>query len=177
MRQTGFPFEVMPADYEEDMTLPLAPEELVMHLSRGKAMAVAHEHPDAIVIGGDSIVTQDGKVFGKPHTPERALEMLRELNGHTHRIVTGLTVIDTGAKRSVSESSELVVYFNTLTEEQLSAYVDTGEPLDRAEAYAIQGIGRQLVARYEGDYEGAVGLSVDLLTPILKAFTTAETRP
>ncbi len=141
----------------------MEPHELAKFLSRGKAEAVAKTHKNAVVIGADTFVAHNNKVLGKPHTPERAREMLKELNGTVHSIITGLTVIDSDTDKSISQAIEAKVYFKNLTDQEIDDYIATGEPLDKAGAYAVQGIGKSLVEKTEGDYNAIVGLPLDAL--------------
>ena len=167
LTQTGLEFEAVAGGYVEDMTLPLQPEELAKHLSRGKAESVADLYPDAVIIAADTFIAFKGAVLGKPHTPEKAAEMLRALSGEVNTIFTGFTILDSLNKRCVSEVIEAKVYFKQLTEEGIAEYVATGEPLDKAGAYAIQGIGKKLIEKIEGDWEGAVGLPTQEIMKVL----------
>ncbi len=159
LSKTGIPFEIIPGDYEEDMTLPMAPLELAKHLSLGKAESVARKE-QGVVIGSDTFIVLDDKVLGKPHTPERAREMLTMMRGREHRVVTGYAVIDTETGKIISGVSDNTILFKNFSDEIMDAYIATGEPLDRAGSYAIAEGGAQLVEKYEGDYEGIIGLPV-----------------
>ncbi len=170
LESTSFAFEIIGSEYEEDMTLPMEAKDLVMFLSKGKAEVVAKLHPDAVVIGADTFIVFNGKVLGKPHTPERAEEMLKELRGSKVSILSGFTVIEKSTGVSVSDVDESFVYFKDYTDEDILKYIETGEPLDRAGAFAIQGIGKILIDRFEGDIEGAMGLPLKKLVPILHNF-------
>lgn len=168
LQKAGFVFEIAVSDFEEDMSLPISPEELAMHLSRGKAEAVAKNFSDALILAADTFIAHEGKIIGKPHTPERAAEMLRALSGKSHSVITGFTVHDTAAKKTVSRSVETKVFFRELTEECIRKYIATGEPLDKAGAYAIQGGASVFVERIEGDYSNVVGLPVDDVTRVMR---------
>ncbi len=170
LEKAGVVFEVVRSNYEEDMTLPLPPLELAKYLSRGKAEAVAQDYTDAVVIGADTFVTYEGMLLGKPHTPERAKEMLGMLSGKAHTVITGFTIIDTKTGTSISEAVESTVYFKNLSEQEIDAYVSTGEPLDKTGAYTIQGAGKTLVDHIEGDYDNVVGLPVSAVLEVLKSF-------
>lgn len=169
MKKIGLPFKAVSGHYEEDMTLPMKPEQLAIHLSRGKAEVVAKKYTDAIVIAADTFVVLNGKVLGKPHTAAKAKQMLTELSGSRHRILTGLTVIDTQTGKRISRVSTLTVYFKKLSPQEIAAYVKSGEPLERAGAYAIQGGAAVMVKKMEGDYFAALGLSLYGLTTILQS--------
>lgn len=166
----GVPFEAVASAYEEDMSLSLPPRELVQHLALGKAQAVADSYSDALVIGGDTIVVLEGQVMGKPHTPEKAREMLEVLRGVTHQVMTGLAVVDTATGEVRSSVSVTDVTFKTYSDKEIENYVKTGEPLDRAGAYAIQGYASLFVEKIDGDYQGVLGLSARELSKALEAF-------
>lgn len=170
LERIGLKFEIAPSSYEEDMTLKMTPAKLVEHLSLGKAQDVAQKYNDAIVIGADSIIALGNEVFGKPKTPERAKEMLRELSGRAHLAITGFSIIDTKTGKQVSKSVETKVYFKKLSEEEIDAYVATGEPLDKGGAYGIQMRGGIFVEKVEGDFFNIVGLPIFELVAELKKF-------
>jgi septum formation protein len=161
LERAGLRFSVAASDYEEDLGLDMPPHELAAHLSKGKAASVAGKHPDAVVIAADTFIVLEGKILGKPHTEDEAARMLGLLSGRAHSVITGYTVLDTATGREVSESVETRVWFKELTDDEIEAYVKTGEPLDKAGAYAIQGRGASLVQKIEGDYDNVVGLPVD----------------
>ncbi|HSW97808.1 MAG TPA: nucleoside triphosphate pyrophosphatase [Candidatus Saccharimonadales bacterium] len=170
LEKSGIPFIVEASGYVEDMTLPLSPQELVMHLSLGKADTVARRNRNAIIIGADTVVTIEGKVFGKPYTPEKAKEMLTILNGKQNTIVTGVTIIDTETGRKEFFIDETKVYFKSMSESAIDAYIQSGEPLDKAGAYAIQGLGADFIEKIEGDSLNAIGLPLDKVLEIVKSF-------
>jgi len=168
--ETGLAFDVIPSDYEENMTLPLPPKELAIHLSKGKAAAVASKNPDAVVIGADTFVVYNGVLIGKPHTPSKAIETLQMLSGKVHTIVTGFTIIHKESGRSVEEAVETKVYFKKLTLQEIEEYVETGESLDNAGAYAILENGKAFVEKVEGDYLNIAGLPVSAVLGALQKF-------
>lgn len=168
LEKAGLQFEIVKSDYEEDMTLDLPPHELVEHLSLGKALDVAKKFNDAVVISADTIVVLDGEILGKPHTPENATEMLKKLNGKKHSVFTGFTIIDIENNKTVTRSVETFVFFKNNAEAEIDAYVETGEPLDKAGAYAIQGLGGRLIERIEGSLSNVIGLPVEELMGKLK---------
>lgn len=170
LSETGLVFEIIAADYEEDMTVPLSPEELVLHLSRGKADSVALLNKDAIIIAADTIVALDGVVMGKPHTKEKAKEMLKMLSAKTHQVFTGLTIIDATSDKIVSRAVSSQVIFKKISDEEIDEYVDTGEPLDKAGAYAIQGLANKFIEGIEGDRSNIIGLPMATLLEELKNF-------
>jgi len=172
LEKTGIPFVVEVSDYEERMDLKLEPLELAKTLSRGKAEAVAKKHvgDNVIVIGTDTFVVLNKKILGKPHTPERAKEMIKDMGGRGHSVITGFTIIDVKSDKEVSKAVESKVYFRKLTNEEIDAYVRIGDPLDKAGAYAIQEFGAVLIERIEGDYSNIVGLPLAPLIEELKKF-------
>ncbi|MSU73523.1 septum formation inhibitor Maf [Candidatus Kaiserbacteria bacterium] len=163
LKRTGIPFVVEDSGYEEDLTLPLTPDELVKHLAEGKAATVAARHQDALVIGADTIVVCDKEIFGKPLTSEQAREMLRKLSGKTHSILTGFAIIDPKTGDKVARTVETKVSFRALSDAEIDAYVATGEPLGKAGGYAIQGKGAQFVEKIEGEMDNVVGLPLQTL--------------
>ena len=158
MKLTGLPFTVRVADIDETMDPALPVQQEVTRVSRRKAQAIA----------ADTIVVIDGRELGKPRSEEEALGMLRLLSGRTHEVVTVLSV----CKGSQLESEAIVtkVTFRTLCEEELRAYVRTGEPMDKAGSYGIQGYGAMFVSRIEGDYFSVMGLPLCPLCRMLRAF-------
>lgn len=170
LEKTGLKFQVDAGSYEEDMGLAMGPHKLARFLSREKAKAVAAKYKNALIIAADTIVILKGEVLGKPHTAKESMRMLSLLNGRTHSVVTGFTVIDTGSNKKISGSVETRVTFSRLTVDEIKAYVKSGEPLDKAGAYGVQGLGAVIVKRIEGDYFNVMGLPLSSLTEALKKF-------
>ena len=152
------------------MTLKLPPKELAKVLSMGKAEAVAKKYKNAVVIGADTFVVSKNKLLGKPHTVERARKMLKQLNGTAHSVITGFSIIDTKTGKRVSRAIECKVYFRKITDREINAYIKTGEPLERAGAYAVQERGSVFIKKTEGDFFTIIGLPVYELTKELKKF-------
>lgn len=175
LQKLNIPFETEESDYEEDLTLKLSPEELVKKLSLGKASVVAKNHHDAVVIGADTIIVFNGIVMGKPHTKEKALEMLQKLNGNEHVVITGYTIIDTENNKVETSSVITKVLFHKVEEGKLEEYVNSGEALDKAGAYAIQGNGAFLVKSVEGEYTNVIGLPLISLASSLSHFGISAT--
>lgn len=171
MKQIGVTFEVMPAKGEEVIT-KRQPEQVVMELSRQKAEEIAAgiqgEH--VIILGADTVVVYDGKILGKPKDETDARRMLSMLSGNTHSVYTGVTVIviRDGESQSHSFYEETKVTMYPMTDAQISAYIRTGEPMDKAGAYGIQGKGAVFIEKIDGDYNNVVGL------PLAKIFHTVE---
>lgn len=170
LRLIGLKFRIAVSDYEEDLGLKLRPRELSKYLSFEKARTVAHNYKDAVIIAADTFIIFRNHLLGKPHTDSEALRMLILLNGRVHSVVTGYTVIDTRSGKKISRSVETKVWFRKMTIDELRAYVRTGEPLDKAGAYAIQGIGSLIIKKIEGDYFNVIGLPVASLAITLKKF-------
>ncbi len=170
LAKTGLEFEAVSSDYEEDMSLPMQPGELVKFLSRGKAEAVASKYEDAIIISGDTIVFFDGYVLGKPHTKERAKEMLLLLSGKENFIFSGFTIIDTKNKKSISDFAEGKIKFRNLSEKEIDDYIEVYKPLGFAGAYAIQDVRDLFVEKMEGDYEAIVGFPIGPIMKTLESF-------
>ena len=166
----GLRFEVEPSDYAEDMRSGLRPDELARAISLGKAKAVATRHKNAIVIAADTFIVFRGKIMGKPGTEAEARKMLKSLRGKPHSVITGFTILDTDNDKVFTKSVETVVYIKNLASEEIEAYVKSGEPLDKAGAYAIQGSGSVIVERIEGDYFNVIGLPLCALAEGLKEF-------
>lgn len=168
LTEAGIDFEIDPSDYEEDHTLNLTPEEFVIHLSSEKAEDVAKRHPNALVLGADTMIFFENQRLGKPHTPERAKEMLRMLSNKMHPILTGFTLINTGSGKRISKAIETKVFFRDLKDKEIDDYIATGEPLEAAGAYRILEQGARLIDHIEGSKTNVAGLPVDEVLEILK---------
>jgi septum formation protein len=159
-------FCICPAQGEEIMPQGAEPAALVEELSRQKAREVAEKcGSEDLVIGADTVVALEGTVLGKPGTPEKAAEMLRTLSDKAHQVYTGITLIR--GEKELTRHECTTVHFRTLTEEEIAWYVSTGEPLDKAGAYGIQGKGARFIPSIEGDYSNVVGLPLCLLGQML----------
>lgn len=170
LEKAGLVFEVVPCNYEEDMTLNMPPSELAKHLSCEKAKSVAHDFEDAIIISADTFVSFQDKVIGKPHTVERAQETLRTLSGQTHSVFTGFTIIDTKENRTVSKVVETLVTFKEVSDETINNYIKNGNPLKYAGSYTLGDIMEDFIERIEGDHMNIIGLPVDAVMETLKEF-------
>lgn len=164
------PFRVMPAPVDEEGVDEPTPQRLVQTLAQVKAEAVAKLHPDALVIGADTVVVLDGRVLGKPASAQEARSMLAALSGKRHQVMTGLSLIhrQSGTRRTEYEMTH--VTFAPLSPKAIDRYVNTGEPMDKAGAYGIQGLGATLVQGIEGCYFNVVGLPLYRLARMLAAF-------
>ena len=159
------PFEVRAADIDETMDENLPPYNEVARVSRIKAEATPREADD-IVIAADTIVVVAGKVLGKPHSPAHAKEMLRSLSGRDHQVMTGVCVLRGEKTFTCTEVTD--IHFRELSDKEIDAYVATGEPMDKAGAYGIQGGAALFCEKMHGDYYNVMGLPVCKLGMILK---------
>ena len=170
LKKIGLEFTVDASRYEEKLNSGLKPRALARFLSLEKAQSVAARHRDALIIAAETFILFKGQVLGKPHTKREALRMLRRLNGGMHTVITGFTIIDTKSGKKMSRSAETRVYFRRLTMKGIESYVASGEPLDKAGGYAIQGLGATLVRKIEGDFLNVVGLPLNMVVQSLKEF-------
>jgi septum formation protein len=174
LRCAGISFMVQPADIDETPLPEERPKDCAERLAREKAVAVHQQRPGDFVLGADTIVVVDGAILGKPADAADAARMLRLLSGRGHEVITGVCVVgpvDSGRWPVVSESlrSEVTrVTMGKLSEEEIRDYVASGEPMDKAGAYAIQGIASRWISRIEGDYANVVGLPVALVYGMLR---------
>ena len=169
LTQVGFSFQVRPAHIPEDPLPNEDPIAYVTRLAREKAQAVYDEIGDAeaVVLGADTTVTLDNHILGKPEGPVDAARMLRLLSGRTHRVITGVAAVTANAAQVAAEVT--AVRFLTLSDEEIAAYIATGEPMDKAGAYAIQGRAARWIPRVEGCYFNVVGLPLALVCALLEA--------
>ena len=164
----GLAFETVPADLDESYQDGETPPQHAERLSREKALAIATGRSDALVIGSDTIVVIDGEVLGKPRDHGHAIQMLTRLSGREHEVCTGVAVAHGGRVESGLE--RVRVRFRTLDARAAEAYVATGEPMDKAGAYGIQGYGSALVEGIEGDYFAVMGLPVVRMLGLIERF-------
>ncbi|MBF0558297.1 MAG: septum formation inhibitor Maf [Nitrospirae bacterium] len=170
LRLTGLPFKVSPVHCEENMDINVSPRRLARLLSEKKARMAARKFGEAIIIAADTFIVYEHKIMGKPHTPAEAGRMLAALSGNVHSVITGFTIIDTLTGKKISRSVETKVYFDRMTVNEINAYVSTGEPLDKAGAYAIQGLGSIFIRRIEGDYFNVIGLPLNAVKKCFAEF-------
>ena len=161
----GIPFEVLAADIDETPHANESPANYVERLAIDKALAVLALRPGAWVLGADTTVTIDGEILGKPVDEQDATRMLRLLRGRAHDVHTGVSLVSAAGIKSAVETTR--VWFAPMTDEDIQWYVATGEPVDRAGAYAIQGFASRFIPRIEGSYSNVVGLPVALVSSIL----------
>ncbi|HLY60516.1 MAG TPA: Maf family protein [Terriglobia bacterium] len=171
LRNAGYDFEARASHVEEIRLAGESAEDFTCRMAREKAWEVgASAPPGRLILGADTVVVIDGQTLGKPHGPEDAVRMLRELAGRTHRVITGVCVhlAPEGPKNLKYEVT--LVTFAPLSEQEISDYVRSGEPMDKAGAYAIQGLASRFVKRIEGSYSNVVGLPIHLVHEMLKPF-------
>ena len=167
LEQMGLTFRVQVADIDETMNPTADPGEEVGRVSRLKALAVSAPE-DTLVIAADTIVVCGGRILGKPRCRDEAVEMLTLLSGRDHQVMTGFTVRQGSRCHTHVETSR--IHFRPLQPEEIAAYVDSGEPMDKAGAYGIQGKAGLFVSRLEGDYYNVMGLPICALTLCLRQF-------
>jgi septum formation protein len=190
LRNAGIPFTVQPADIDETPLAGEAPRECAERLACEKALAVWGTRPQDLVLGADTIVVVDEIILGKPENDQDAIRMLRMLSGRVHRVITGVCLVQAVASgrlpvanRTAPRSDETLrtenrelrtasdttlVTMSELSDEEIRRYVATGEPMDKAGAYAIQGMASRWIPRIEGDYGNVVGLPVALVYRMLR---------
>ncbi|NLT98340.1 MAG: septum formation inhibitor Maf [Christensenellaceae bacterium] len=158
-------FDVIPSDIDE--TASGSPEQQVEKLAADKAADIARQFPDAVVIGADTLVTVGGRVLGKPRDAEEAAAMLHLLSGRDHIVYTGVAVASGGAMRTAVESTRVI--FSSMTDDEIREYISTGEPMDKAGAYGIQGYGGKYITGIEGCFFNVMGLPLNRLYNMLKS--------
>ncbi|MFS0654681.1 Maf family protein [Bacillus sp. 179-C3.3 HS] len=164
----GYSYEIHASQLKEEINRNLSPAENVQWLAEQKANDIHTKHPNAVVIGADTIVALDGTCLGKPKDQADASEMLQLLSGKTHQVLTGVTIQSENRKETFYESTE--VTFWTLTQQEIDRYIKTGEPLDKAGSYGIQGKGALFVQKIAGDYFSVVGLPIAKTAKVLQTF-------
>ena len=167
LEQAGLTFRVIPSRVDESDRPLATPADYVRRLAEAKAGDVAGSHPDSWVLGADTIVTVDHRLLGKPASPRDAREMLERLSGKTHQVYTGFCLVQQRRSRCIADTVQTDVVFKTLSATEIDWYIHTGEPFDKAGAYAIQGLGTFLVRRINGSYTNVVGLPVCEVVEIL----------
>ena len=166
LRSAGISFEVQPADIPENALPGEAAKDCAERLARDKALAVARQRPHDFVLGADTVVVVDGQLLGKPTDAADAARMLRMLSGREHQVITGVCLVVSAQPSVASETT--VVTVSEITEKDIADYVASGEPMDKAGAYAIQGLASRWIPRIEGDYSNVVGLPVALVLRMLR---------
>ncbi len=175
LRSAGFEFDVQASHAEEFPSPGESPEAYVTRLAEEKARTVARTaETNSLVLGADTEVVIDGQILGKPSGRDDAARMLRLLAGCTHRVITGVCLIQAPDRMLDLKCATTFVTFAPMTEQEIQSYARSGEPLDKAGAYAIQGLASRFVTRVEGSYSNVVGLPISLVYEMLKPFLTAR---
>lgn len=159
-QQMGLDFEIAPSDYEEDMTMKLSAQDLAMTLAYGKAKGVANKRHEGIVLGIDTFISFKGEKLGKPHTEEKARILLKKFSGKKLQVYSGVALIDCKTKKEIKDFEISEVEFRKISDEEIENYIKTGEPLDKAGAFAIQGLGSIFVKKVNGCYANIVGFPI-----------------
>ena len=162
---TGFPFRIDAPDVDETCSLP--PREAVKELSRRKALAAAKLHPGCVILAADTLVSVDDKALGKPQDANDAFRMLTSLSGRWHQVYTGVTVVDIGGNLRC-EADVTDVHFEEMSEDAIRRYIATGEPMDKAGAYAVQGIAGLWIDQLRGSHTNVIGLPMALTRRLLE---------
>ena len=168
LEQAGYAFEIVVSDADESLPAGITPEKAVQLNAARKAQVVAENNPGAVVLGCDTVVAIDGEILGKPQDEAEAKAMLRRLSGNTHTVYSGVCITD-GKKETVFAVATDVTFY-ALSDRTIDAYAATKEPMDKAGAYGIQGLGCVLVKEISGDYSNVVGLPLSESARALAAF-------
>ena len=182
LSRLGLPFEVRPSGIDEVLTREVDAPALATALARAKARDIADQVRAAgdgpvLILGADTLVVLDGRPLGKPGSRDEARAMLRALRGRSHEVVTAVALIEVPGGREVTETVTSRVLMRPYGDPEIDAYVATGEPDDKAGAYAVQGVGGQLVARVEGCFENVVGLPLETTARLLRRFGLSPAGP
>ena len=177
MAREGFEFDIITSNAQESYDPSLPVTKIAQSLATLKAQAVADtlkpsRLAESIIVGADTVVALDGTIYGKPQDADDACRMLKELSGKTHEVITGVCIICNGQVQAFSQSTK--VRFKELDDAQIKDYVASGEPMDKAGAYGIQGLGGKLIDGIEGDFDNVVGLPIKTLAPKLRALLDAD---
>ena len=168
LRQLGLAFRIVPSNFDEQVPEPLEPAALVRHLALMKAREVLRQAPDALVIGADTVVVLEGDILGKPRDRAHAIAMLERLQGREHQVMTGVALVK--GERSLVAHEVTTVRFRSLDRGQIERYVESGDPMDKAGAYGIQGRAAAMVSSISGDYFTVVGLPLSRTVQMLSEF-------
>jgi septum formation protein len=166
LRNAGILFEVQPANIAEGPLPGESAKDCAERLAREKALVVAAQRPNDVVLGADTIVVVDNQILGKPSNAADATRMLRLLSGREHQVITGVCLVFEGKATVASETTSVTM--SEITDQEIAGYIASGEPMDKAGAYAIQGIASRWIPRIEGDYSNVVGLPVALVFGMLR---------
>jgi septum formation protein len=168
LKLMGLHFDIMPGNIDETFRPEETPREHVLRLAEEKALSIARCHPDAWVLGADTIVVVAGEVLGKPGSPEEATKMLEKLSGREHEVLTGFSIVRQDRKIRVCEAVVSSVLFREISTDEMAWYTGTGEPYDKAGAYAVQGMGGCFIREIRGSCTNVVGLPLCEVIDALK---------
>ena len=168
LQNTKLKFDIEKSDIEEVVLENESPEDMVVRLAYEKAFDVAKRNTDRLVIGADTIVALDNEVLGKPKDQNEAYQMIKRLSNKTHKVITGISLINLKENKIIKDYVVSFVTFKDLSEDSIKDYINTNESLDKAGAYGIQGYGALLVKNIQGDYFNIVGLPISRLSDLLK---------
>jgi len=168
LKKAGIDFKVIFPENIEEKNISTDPVSHVLELSRKKAESVAKKIDDSLILGADTIVVLNGAILGKPKDGKDAFRMLKQLSGKEHKVYTGVALLDKRSGELLNDYQLTKVKFNQLKNKEIKDYIDTGEPLDKAGAYGIQGMGNFLVEKIEGDLDNVIGLPLRKLEELLK---------
>ena len=163
LKQIGVEFELASGNVQERPHPDEAPPDYITRIARAKVIAVARKHEAGLVIGADTVVVLDGRLLGKPVDEAGAENTLRQLSGRWHAVMTGVALYDVATRQEVADFDKTLVKFARLTDKEIEWYVKTGEPMDKAGAYGIQGLGGLFVDEIAGNYYNVVGLPLPLV--------------
>jgi septum formation protein len=167
LESIGLDFSIVPSSYEEEQGLDLDPAEYVKYLSMRKGKQVSEQH-SGLIISADTVVVCEGQIIGKPKNMQHAFEILSLLSDNIHSVFTGYTIIEN--LKIISKVVETKVYFHKMSDDEINEYINTGESMGKAGAYAIQGLGQKYIKKIEGCYHNVVGLPLPSLIETLKEF-------
>ena len=168
LNDAGLTFKVIPSDVDEIIDDSITPVENVKTIAKKKALDIYNKNKGELVIAADTIVVLDNKIFGKPETQEEAYDMLKRLSNKTHEVMTAVAFVSEKTEEVIVSISK--VTFKDLSDEEIYAYIETKEPFGKAGAYAIQGIGKEIIETYEGDFFTIVGLPLKEVLEKLKYY-------
>lgn len=167
LQQMGFNLEIKVKEIEE-VSDKVELIDQIIDISKMKVEEVARENENSFVVGADTLVEIDGKALGKPRDKKEAKEMLKMLSGKNHRVITALTLVNVEKNICISDYVKSEVYFKEISEEEIDWYISTGEPMDKAGSYGIQGLGAMFVEKIEGDFFSIMGFPINKFMNILK---------
>ena len=180
LQQAGLVFTIIPSNIPEEARVGESPAEYALRVAGEKAIDVAKRYPGKWVLGADTIVVIDEEILGKPHDEADGYRMLRLLSSRSHQVMTAFVVVNPNGQEHACQVVTSSVTFKSLADTQIQAYLATGEPFDKAGAYAVQGLGASLIERVEGSYTNVVGLPIDEVLTVLRTaglYHTKNIRP